>query len=630
MADPSALEWLETNGLGGYASGSVNGARHRKYHGYLCAAKTPPTNRVLLVADFLIRLRTKKGLISLTDQDYKNASLKKDVQVKSVKFTNELWPTWEYKVEGIGILKKEFCLVNNTNTFLLKLTIETTQECTIECIPLLAGRNHHSISTEKKPWLVSDIDNIQCSNNNNTIYFNSDCEFKNESTYYYDCFYKTEQERGYDCVETLFCPGFFSSNKKELTICGTANNNENIHTIEKLWQQEKKRRIKKDCLQRKIDHFIVQTNALSEQPFVSDDANEYSIMAGYPWFTDWGRDTFISMRGLLIAEKKYKTAAAILLRWSKYIHNGLLPNRFIDESSQPEYNTIDAPLWYIICCYEVLKKYKNIDSTTKKILQDTCVSIVQNFIHGTSFNIGMDKDCLLKGGQDGKQLTWMDAKYGDQVITPRIGKPVEIQCLWLNALWITKEWNNEYANTFTDCLQNFKKTFIQVGTGSLVDVANENYSSTHNTQIRCNQVFAIGGLPFTSLTKEESKSVLEVITTNLLTPFGLRTLSPNDSAYKKNYGGAQSLRDAAYHQGTVWPWPMGAYIDAYFYVYGCEAKQKKHAKQLLLQLEENLQSNGIGGINEVFSGDAPHLAHGCPWQAWSLSEYNRVKKTYNL
>lgn len=630
MANQAALEWLETNGLGGYASGSVHGARHRKYHGYLCTAKTPPTNRAMLVADFLIRIRINESVITVTEQEYEKASIKKDEAIINETFSNEPWPTWTYEISGIGTFTKEFCLVRHSNTCLLKLSLETTEDYIIECIPLLAGRDHHSISTEKKTWLVSDIDNIQCSTNNNTIYFNSDSEFKNERVYYYECLYRTEQERGYNATETVFCPGFFASNNNTLNIACSSESNENIHQVNKLWAAEKTNRTKKSLLERSAEHFIVQTTTENIHSLELGEENEYSIIAGYPWFTDWGRDTFISMRGLLIATEQYSIATAILLRWSKYVKNGLLPNRFIDESSSPEYNTIDAPLWFIVCCYELLEAYKDIKPLAADTLKQTCLEIVHNLVVGTDFNIGMDKDSLLKGGEDGQQLTWMDAKYGDHVITPRIGKPIEIQCLWLNALWITKEWNNEYTNTFTTCLENFKKKFIQADTDSLIDVANENYTEAHNTQVRCNQIFAIGGLPFTPLTKEESVPVLDVITKELLTPFGLRTLSANDNEYKKEYGGPQADRDAAYHQGTVWPWPIGAYIDAYIYVHGNTDEQKKHVQLLLSNLKENIQTYGIGGINEVFSGSAPHNANGCPWQAWSLSEYIRIQKTYNL
>lgn len=623
-------EWLETDGLGGYASGPVCGPRSRKYHGFLCAALTPPTKRTMFISDFLISIRNKTECINITTQQYKDALIDVDEAVRLTSFTNEPWPTWTYNIKNIGTLTKEFCMVRGQSTSMLNITLDAPADWYIECKPLLSGRDHHGLIIGQNNWLVSEIDLIECANTIGSVYMHSNGTFLQQSDVYYNIYYPLEVDRGYPGTEDLVCPGTFSHPKQLQLQCST-HKNTNHKDANTLWSAERKRRKKCTILERAAEHFIVQTGLNTQNETVETGTSNYSIIAGYPWFTDWGRDTFISMRGLLLSTKKYTQAESILLHWGTFIVDGLLPNRFIDESSAPEYNTIDAPLWYIICCHEYLLNNKKNATHIMQQLKNNCTNIIDNFIRGTKYNIKMDDDGLVFGGIEGKQLTWMDAKYGDHVITPRIGKPVEIQCLWINALWIASKWQTRYEEVYKKAHQNFLDVFWNEREKSLYDVIEVNNTSLKNDQIRCNQLFAIGGLPLQIVTGINATQLLETVTTHLLTPYGLRTLSQSDAEYQGNYAGNQESRDAAYHQGTVWPWLLGTYCDAWFNVHGQDVEQKNHIKKVVLSaVEENFMNYGLQGINEVCSGNEPYLPNGCPWQAWSLSEYMRIKAIYKL
>jgi predicted glycogen debranching enzyme len=353
-----------------------------------------------------------------------------------------------------------------------------------------------------------------------------------------------------------------------------------------------------------------------------------TIIAGFPWFTDWGRDTFIAMRGLLLANASLQAAQDILVSWASVVSEGMLPNRFPDAGDVPEYNSVDASLWYIITVHEFLtcagKSGHVVAQVVDTALRSACDTILVGYSAGTRFGIKADIDGLLSAGVSGVQMTWMDAITDGRVVTPRIGKPVEIQALWINALEIG---GAHWAEGAARARATFAARFVNPE-GGLFDVVDvDHVSGTSDASVRPNQIFAVGGLPFPVLEGAQARGVVDLVEALLLTPLGLRTLSPDDSAYCGRYAGGPAARDGAYHQGTAWPWLLGPFVDAWLAVRGRSTDAKSEAaRRFLPPLEAHLDQAGLGHISEVVDGDAPHQPGGCPFQAWSLGEFIRIRK----
>jgi predicted glycogen debranching enzyme len=351
------------------------------------------------------------------------------------------------------------------------------------------------------------------------------------------------------------------------------------------------------------------------------------------------------MRGLLIAPGRYGEAESILLEWAGTLSEGMLPNRFPDYDNAPEYNSVDASLWFIVAVHDYLAAADasahasaRPSAATRERLQHTAEQILDGYAHGTRFGIRADSDGLLRAGVPSVQLTWMDAKVGDWVVTPRIGKPVEIQALWINALRIAATWHSPWQTRWRDfdalASQQFACRFVDPSTGALFDVVDVDHDRGRvDRSIRPNQIFAVGGLPFPLLEGLAARAVVDQVETHLLTPLGLRTLAPSDPAYCGRYGGAPLERDRAYHQGTVWPWLIGPFVEAWLRVHGGEdtgnaavAIRAEARTRFLAPLHAHLDQAGLDHISEVADGDAPHTPGGTPFQAWSLGELMRLEK----
>jgi predicted glycogen debranching enzyme len=355
--------------------------------------------------------------------------------------------------------------------------------------------------------------------------------------------------------------------------------------------------------------------------------NGRTIIAGYPWFGDWGRDTFIAMRGLCFATGRTVEAKEILLEWANVVSLGMLPNRFADRADEaPEYNSVDAALWYVACVGELFAADVTLSSSERRELVNAVKGIMDGHLRGTRHGIRVDSDGLLAAGERGVQLTWMDAKIGDYVVTPRIGKPVDIQALWLNALSVAEQFVGGQGLLLRRAAEAFPRRFIDPG-GGLYDVVDvEHEAGKVDGSIRPNQVLAAGGLPFTPLSKEQCRRVLDVVECKLWTPFGLRSLAPDDPAYRPHYRGGVHERDSSYHQGTVWPWLAGPFIEAWVGSRGGTAEAKRAARERFLEpLKRALEVGGIGHVPEVTDGDDPHPPGGCFFQAWSLAELLRLE-----
>ncbi|HSZ25443.1 MAG TPA: amylo-alpha-1,6-glucosidase, partial [Cytophagaceae bacterium] len=452
--------------------------------------------------------------------------------------------------------------------------------------------------------------------------------FKYHPDWFLNFEYKEEQARGLNFSEDLFSHGNFIVPLKQGSKVGVVISTEEFHHLdaEKLLQEEKLRR------ENLFEHLPIQNNltkilALAADQFVVKRGEDLkTIIAGYHWFSDWGRDTMIALPGICLVNKKYEDAKKIIRAFSQYIDKGIIPNRFPDSGETPEYNTVDATLWYFIA----IKKYLDYTDDKEFVLNEMypyLKDIISWHEKGTHYDIHVEEDGLLFAGEYGVQLTWMDAKIGNWVVTPRMGKPVEINALWYNSLMILSEFATlkgetndykEYSAKAERVKKIFKETFIIKDKGYLYDFIN---IYEKNDDIRPNQIFALS-LPFEILDKATSLSVLKTVEEHLLTPFGLRSLSPDHYRYEGHYGGNQWSRDGAYHQGTVWSWLLGPYITAKIRLEGDTGKMA--VERLLNSFQYHFSDAGIGTISEIFDGDAPHYPKGCIAQAWSVAEVLRA------
>ncbi len=443
--------------------------------------------------------------------------------------------------------------------------------------------------------------------------------------------YEAERQRGLDYVEDLASPGEFHwdlTAGAAVLILRAAHLGDDIpigeasavQTFQKLAVAERNRRQKfPSALHRAADAYVVRRGTFQ------------TIIAGYPWFTDWGRDTFIAMRGLCLATGRLDTARDILLAWAGTVSEGMLPNRFPDGDGTPEFNSVDASLWFIVAAYEFLQlaaDEKRLSVDDRQTLGSTVDAILAEYTRGTRHGIRSDDDGLLSAGEPGVQLTWMDAKVGDWVVTPRIGKPVEVQALWLNALWIGGQSDSKWNERFENGLVTFADRFWNPERDCLYDVVDVDHQpGTHDASLRPNQIFAVGGLPLQLLDAQRARRVVDTVENRLLTPLGLRSLESDATDYVGHYGGSVRERDGAYHQGTVWPWLIGPFVEAWVRVRGGSDAAKRAAREKFLPpLEAQLQAAGLGHVSEITDGDPPHTPAGCPFQAWSLGELLRLRQ----
>lgn len=619
-------EWLEADGLGGFASGTVGTQRTRRYHALLLTATQPPAERMVLVNGLEAWLEDAAGerLVSLTSQRYNSGFVSNDISAILRTFSTEPWPTWTFALGGQATLTAEVFVAKRTGQTVLRWRFDASGEFyapRLRVRLLMSGRDYHALHHENGAFnfageQTGDQVRWQAYGDTPAVVAASNGSYEQAPEWYRDFCYVREQERGLDFIEDLATPGVFSFDISKgdavlVLSAGHGDDSSAINTVSALDAEERARRgAFPSALHRAADSYVVARNAGS------------TILAGFPWFTDWGRDTFIAMRGLLIASGRLGDAQAILLEWAGTISEGMLPNRFPD-SGAPEFNSVDASLWFVIAVHDYLAS-GHAEASVKTQLQQAVDAILDGYAKGTRFNIGATSDGLLAAGVPGVQLTWMDAKVGDWVVTPRIGKPVEIQALWINALRIATAWNPRWNESAQRATQAFTERFTDPSTGALYDIVDADHEPGKlDRSIRPNQLFAIGGLPFALLDRDAARAIVDQCEQHLLTPMGLRTLSASDPAYQGVYGGPPIKRDGAYHQGTVWPWLLGPFVDAWIYVNGSE--QEAHAR-FLAPLHDHLRCAGLDHISEVANGDAPHTPGGTPFQAWSLGELLRLER----
>jgi predicted glycogen debranching enzyme len=647
-------EWLVTNGLGGYASGTVAGMVTRRYHGLLIAALPAPLGRFVMLNHLLERVRLPdRGTVWLGDEDELAGPNMSDKREHLVEFRLELsLPVWRYELGGI-VIEKRVLMPHSQNTVHVtyrmlhgsgpvRLTLRPSvqfrphelpvNQSPVQAYTISAVRNRYELSGG------ADLPSLRLSIRGEHAALTLDEKGISAVSY------QVEASRGYDAVGSLWSPGYF---RADLSVNGSATliaSTESWDTIEALdpdeaQQAEIDRRSRlleiaglpsRDSMAAELvlaaDQFIITPEGRVEEAARARAAGEdvRTVIAGYHWFTDWGRDTMISLDGLTLCTHRFREAAYILRTFAHYIRDGLIPNMFPDGAREGLYHTADATLWF----FHAIDRFVRItgDVDTLRALLPTLVDIVSHHLRGTRFGIHVDRrDGLLRQGAEGFQLTWMDAKVDDWVVTPRRGKAVEINALWYNALCLLDTWTRAHggaeaidlAGHAKRAYQAFNERFWYEPGNHLYDVVDGEHGD--DPACRPNQVIAIS-LDHPVLDQSRWPAVMKTVHDRLLTPVGLRSLAPGHPEYKPKYYGDLRSRDAAYHQGTVWAWLIGPFIDAWLKVH---PEDRAGARELLKGFDAHLSQACVGSISEIFDAEPPYTPRGCVAQAWSVAEVLR-------
>ncbi len=643
VAAAESREWLVTNGIGGYASGTIAGNQTRRYHGLLVAALQPPLGRTQLVsaideivhyagADFsLATHRWASGAV-----DPKGFLLLEDFHLEGST------PVWTYALAD-ALLEKRIWMRQGENTTYIQYTfLRGSGALEMEMKAFVNYRDFHSL-THAGDWRM----NIAAAEHGvRVLAFDGATPFYLKSSasnyelrheWYLGCYFAEETERGLEDSEDLLFAALFRTKLQvgsSVTLVATTESTASLdvetaraeranHDVKLLQEwQARDAALAEEApswlwqLILAADQFIVKRSLPEEQ-------DGRSIIAGYHWFGDWGRDTMIALPGLTLATGRSAVARQILLAFSRYVDGGMLPNNFPDAGGNPEYNTVDAALWF----FEALRQYFEAtqDAVTLQKLFPILAGMIDAHIAGTRYNIHVDPaDGLLYAGGPGVQLTWMDAKVGDWVVTPRTGKAVEINALWINALEtmagfarLLAKPADAYERLAARAKNSFQK-FWNADRNCCFDVI-DSPGIGNDASLRPNQIFAVS-LPVSPLTREQRGIVVDICARHLLTSHGLRSLAPGEPGYSGRYGGSPHDRDAAYHQGTVWGWLLGPFALAHYRVYN----YRKAALGFLEPLGRQIYASGLGTLSEIFVGDAPFAPRGCIAQAWTVAEVLRV------
>lgn len=644
----STREWLETNGIGGYASSTVSGANTRRYHALLTAATRPPLGRITMLSKFEETVTIGDKSYELSSNQYCDKVFPEGYRLLK-SFRLDPFPVWTYEIDGIEIEKTVF-MVHGANTTVCRWSVVSGQRSekepadhrppttdhspiTLELKPLLSFCDYHHLQHEDPNF---DL-NYEVAENLVTVrpyasmppmfLAHNAAGIEKTGFWYRDYEYAIEKERGFDYTEDLFQPFALKFDLKEAATVIASIDSQELFDVSAARQKEVERR--KNLLEvAGAEDDFTKTLVLAADQFIVKRGAGETVIAGYPWFSDWGRDTMIALSGLTLATNQPEIAKNIILEFSRHISEGMIPNRFPDTDDKPEYNNVDGTLWYFEAIRAYVEKTGDYDFVRDN-LYEKLAEIISRHLQGTRYNIHVDTDGLLYAGQAGTQLTWMDAKYGDTVFTPRIGKPVEIQALWYNALKTMADFSAKFGDEKDEklCLSmamtaksSFDRVFWNDSEQCLFDVVG---NSDRDGAVRPNQIFAVSLHHRILDDQTKARKVVEKVEKELLTPVGLRSLSPNDPQYCPIYIGSPYKRDSSYHQGTVWGWLIGGYVDAHRKIF---SDQEDKIKDVLEGFKTHLTEVGIGQISEIFDGDAPHKSRGCFAQAWSVAEVLRVLK----
>lgn len=632
FATSAEREWLETNGIGGFASSTLSGANTRRYHGLLVAAVLPPVLRMVLVSKLEETLFVDGQVYPLACTQYLGQVTPRGYR-HLVSFHLAPCPTWVFQCGRVE-LRKSILMPNGENTTIVTYEVSSSvRPVRLVIEPMLACRDHGHLKRENTAAVLNATEGdgmltLQPYPEVPAVHVaHPRGAWTAKPRWVRNAEYHFELARGLDFQEDLISPGALALDLKpgaraSIVLSTTART---ADQAEGLIERELARRA---LLTKNVDDYLVYWLRRSADQFMVTRADGgESVIAGYPWFCDWGRDTMISLPGLALVQGRYRMARGVLETFSRYQKDGLLPNRFPDLGEAPVYNSVDAALWYAYAAERYLKATQD-ETFAREVIYPTLQAIVKGFSEGTHYNIRVDDDGLVTQGQDGYALTWMDAKMGDWVVTPRKGKPVEVNALWFNLLGFAGDLGErlgrpDEALSFRALADRVRPSFAKFWNaqgGYLHDLLTP---SGPDDAIRPNQVFALF-LPRTLLEPEQARAVLAVVEHELYTPLGLRSLSARHPGFMARYEGDLARRDGAYHQGAVWSYLIGFYFTAYLNVHGRTDETKARVRQMLAPFRDHLCEAGLGSISEIFDGDTPHRPAGCIAQAWSVAELLRV------
>lgn len=665
--DPLALserEWMLGNGTGSFSMGTAAGINTRRYHGLLVACESPPVGRVVALNQMLEQLFVSTGnrqvalefAACLFRDDRKHEVVAPDGNTLLRRFDKGLSVSWHYASGQITFVRELYLHWKQQAATLRYLIdgLDNADTATLNLRPMLTLRNFHGLLNKNEAGPIAvDVKNATVTVRRAQTAATIQCDhgqFMNHSDWWYNIFYPLDAERGQESQEDYFTPGFFEIDLDTtqpvavtLTIALGAKPVESSAWSSKLRQHH---------LTRVLEHLgndtpasgapIKRIFAIAADDFVVDRTvgeEKYStIMAGYPWFADWGRDTFVALPGLLLETGRFDEAKATLHTFAQAIRKGLVPNRFDDyQQGSAHYNTVDASLWFVHSAIHYVE-YSSDIASWNQWLSSAVKQVLDAYIHGTEYDIKVTGDGLISAGSADTQLTWMDAAHSSQVFTPRQGKAVEINALWYNALAGTAPLfaatEKRAADHYDKLARRIKRSFVKVFWDDQRGYLRDHVWSTDGGQdhidaaLRPNQIFAVS-LPRSALPRTKQQKLLKQVEEKLLTPYGLRTLPPDDPNYHGHYGGSQFDRDAAYHQGTVWPWLIGAYAEGVLRVGRFKPEAKAEACSVIAPVLAMLAGKGpfasLGQLHEIHEGDPPHRPVGCIAQAWSVAEVLRVQ-----
>ncbi len=638
-------EWIVTNGLGSYASSTVIGLNTRAYHGLLIASLDPPVRRILFLSKFEERIEAGGREYLLPVNRYPGAIYPQGY-THLEQFRFERYPVFVYRTGNTIIEKSVFMPFEENSTIVTYKVLETDLPIKISVLPIINYRDYHGRTHEDPRWNFTQTLNpkgveIRAFPGATTLYLQSDiAPYATTGSWYKNFIYEAEAERGLEDREDQYNPGYFSTRLdqgSQFSIIASLLKRETFSPEGLRYREMLRLRSILGRLPQSDPFYLTLANAADTFIVRRKSTNAKTIIAGYHWFADWGRDSMISLPGLTLVTKREEEAKEIIRTFLSYLSEGLIPNIFPESGSieSLEYNSIDAPLWLINSCFRLYSETRAMEFISE--VYPKLNEIIRSYAKGTKHGIRLDSDGLIQGADEKLALTWMDAKIDGIPVTPRRGKPVEISSLWYNALRAMEVFASQLKNQgdqdyfgelASKTKESFNAKFWNERKRCLHDVLADDAG---DGKICPNQIFSIA-LPFPVLSEEKWRDTLRTVEAELLTPVGLRTLSPFDPNYKGRCAGNPRERDTSYHQGTVWPWLFGSYVSAYVKTYGPDQKTLSFVQQLYAPFKKRLSEAGLGTISEIYDGDPPHYPRGCISQAWSVAEVLRsyVRDAYQM
>ena len=667
VEDSLDKEWLLTNDRGGYASSTIVGCNTRRYHGLLIGSLNPPANRIMALANCLemvifegephfaesLQNESPRKVFNLSTFEF-NEKFAPEGFAHLVRFRRDTGVHFDYQLDKFKLTKSVY-LLRSTDTVVLVYDFTSMQrKAEFVLRPFIGLRDFHRLQKSYARVCSARLGAGLLVRYDTPEAFQGSCElslscpvasFEKDEQWWFNFVYRNDRERGQDFTEDLWTPGFFKCHIDSPTKVIFWANLSNQGRLEQLMDADieavrkdlhshqstvvataktRDKKLRKLCLA--ADQFITERQ--------TDQNHRTTILAGFPWFADWGRDAFVALPGLLLSTGRFDEAKSVLTAFAGAADEGMIPNRFDDYSDTAYFNSIDASLWFVNAAFQYLEATGDSETFTHQLLP-TIRWVIESYHNGTRFGICADADGLITAGNGETQLTWMDAKYDGTAFTARCGKAVEINALWYNSLCLLAQFyagrDTENAKHYKGMADKVENSFCQLFWNERAGYLNDCIlpDGSVDASLRPNQIFAVS-LPFSALPPHKQGKVVDVVHKELLTPFGLRTLVASDSRYKGAYTGPQQQRDEAYHQGTVWPYLIGPFVASYLKVNSFSRKSKRKAAEFIEPLLQHLTEDGcLGQICEIFDGDPPHRPKGCIAQAWSVAELIRAYQLIN-